>query len=311
MRGLSRPSAGTIPKISFDNHLRERVQLTNIEHNLMSVVHAKAADANGENGEPILNDPYSQQLLDRCEFEYFDEPELAADPRWCRYVCGRARRLDEWCQDFLYAHAGEPVTVLHLACGLDMRYWRMDRRSNNGGSGDDTVRWIDIDQPMIVNLRQRLVDQPAGDYSLRNLAVGEPGWLSDIPTDRHTLIMAEGLFPYFTPDQASTMIRSLVDTFPSGELVFDVISSFLARFSSHARPFRGTNISLKWGVDDLGDLTEIHPKLRLKDSCQAAEWLGSEAMGKSQPPWFGPITTVLASLTSSYKNNGQIARMVF
>lgn len=33
----------------------------------------------------------------------------------------RARTIDVWATDFLAAHGDEPVTVVHLACGLDAR----------------------------------------------------------------------------------------------------------------------------------------------------------------------------------------------
>jgi O-methyltransferase involved in polyketide biosynthesis len=322
LRGSTRdgsrpPSTPVISKVSTEGRPKEQVQLDGGEHMLMAMVHAKALDASGANGEPILNDPYAQQLLDRCELD-FNEPEMAGDLRWSRYVCGRARRLDEWCQDFLARYADEPVTILHLGCGLDLRYWRVtqkqrrdSRASVTGGGHDARVRWMDIDRVMVVNLRQRLIDQPSGDYSLRTLSVGEPGWMSDLPADRRTLILAEGLFPYFTPEQAEATIREVVENFPSGELVFDVMGSFLARFSSHARPFRGTNISLKWGVDDVRQLVDLHPKLVLKDTAMATEWLGNESFGKNHPPWFGPITTVLASLSHSYRNNGQMVRLEF
>lgn len=299
-------------KTSTNGSSKEKIHLTGVEMTLMSMVHFKAIDASGAGraGEeaPILDDPYAQQLLDRCAVD-FTSTLLPQDRRWVRYVCGRARRLDEWCQDFLDAHRGEPVTVLHLACGLDMRYWRMRKHSGGGGR----VKWIDLDRPMVINLRERLVDPPPDgeDYTLRNLKVGDPGWLRDIPSDRTTLILAEGLFPYLEADEAETAIRGIVDTFQRGELVFDVMGSFMARFSAYSKPFRGKNISLRWGVDDVSQLYKLHPKLRLKDSMVAPEWIGNEPFGKSHPPWFGPLVTAMASMSSSFRNNGQIVRLEF
>ncbi|KAH8646196.1 S-adenosyl-L-methionine-dependent methyltransferase [Xylariales sp. PMI_506] len=293
----------TISKLSSEGLPKERVQLTGVEQTLLSMVNLKAVDASKRFGEPILNDPYSQQLLDRCDVD-INSKLMAEDPRWVRYVCGRTKRLDQWCQEFLRVHENEPVTVLHLACGLDLRYFRLEK------PGD--VLWIDVDQPMVVNLRQRLVDLPTGeDYHLRTLTVASEGWLNDLPTNRLTLIIAEGLFPYFETAAAEKTIREMVEYFGTGELIFDVQGSLVARFSAYSKALRGTNISFKWGVDDVYELEKLHPKLKLRDSVASPEWLGHEPFGQSQPPWFGTLVTAVASLTSSFKNNGQIARFEF
>src|ERR1041385_5498621 len=72
----------------------------------------------------------------------------------------RSRSLDRWTSDVLDQHAHSPVgvTVLHLACSLDFRALRLQRhfiRSN--------IRWIDVDLPDVVELRRRVVEEPAID----------------------------------------------------------------------------------------------------------------------------------------------------
>jgi O-methyltransferase involved in polyketide biosynthesis len=132
------------------------------------MVYMKALDTSRHFGEPILNDPYSRPLLNRWDAD-FNSSLMPQDPRWVRYVCGRAKRLEELCQDFLWVHEHELVTVLHLhlACGLDLRYFRMEKHGQ--------VQWIDLDQLTVVNLRQRLADQPPGDHQLRTLTVANEG----------------------------------------------------------------------------------------------------------------------------------------
>ncbi|KAK4098706.1 hypothetical protein N658DRAFT_398013, partial [Parathielavia hyrcaniae] len=66
----------------------------------------------------------------------------------------RARALDWWTADFLALHRArnQPVTVVHLACGLNARCFRVEH-------GPD-VRWFDVDLDDVVALRKTLFLAP-------------------------------------------------------------------------------------------------------------------------------------------------------
>src|SRR5690606_2890773 len=125
-------------------------------------------------------------------------------------VAARAKYLDGWARTFLTTHPA--ATVVHLGCGLDTRVYRVD-------AGPD-VRWYDVDYPEVVELRQQLY--PARDgYHMLGSSVTEPGWLTDIPADQPTLVLAEGLTMYLRPDAGRTLLQRLTGRFPSGEIGFD------------------------------------------------------------------------------------------
>lgn len=47
--------------------------------------------------EPILGDPYSQGILDKCEID-LEADHFIRDDRFIEYIMHRTKHLDKWCQ---------------------------------------------------------------------------------------------------------------------------------------------------------------------------------------------------------------------
>jgi O-methyltransferase involved in polyketide biosynthesis len=90
---------------------------------------------------------------------------------------------------------------------LDSRAFRLDV--------PERVRWYDLDFPDVIELRRRLYPERAGYRLLASLAT-DPGWLDEIPVDRPTLMVAEGVLPYLTAAEVRQLFVRLTDRFPSG-----------------------------------------------------------------------------------------------
>lgn len=190
------------------------------------------------------------------------------------------------------------MTVVHLACGLDTRYQRVRKGAN--------VRWIDVDQPLAVDLRSRLIPQPSGNYTLRTMPITRPGWAEDIPNDVPTLVNAEGLFPYLEPEECRSIFTEIASTFCEGEMHFDTQCSLTQFLGSRIPALRSSKAVLEWGTDDLrGDVEAAHPKLKLKDQKLWAEYNGTHR------PVYGELLNWLASWTPSYKRNICLNRFNF
>lgn len=285
---------------------KEKIQLKGVEQTLLPMVLFKVRDS--QSSSPILGDPYAKQLLDRCDVDLgATHFSATVDDTYVTWIANRAKRFDQWTQEFLDSHQG-PVTVLHLGCGLDCRYFRVERRP------EAEVRWIDIDQLMVVDLRGRLIPGPVdGDYALRTLDVTKEGWFRDVPADRPTLIVAEGLMPYLEPEQGQKLIRDLVQYFGSGEngdghkgqLVFDTLGSLSVRLTGYIKALRTSRATFKWGVDEPEQIRELHPKLQLKDRVLWKEYMDGH------PPFFGKYGTMAASVMPSFQKNIQFWRFDF
>lgn len=202
-------------------------------------------------------------------------------------------------QEFLNSHRDEPVTVLHLGCGLDCRYLRL-RTSPN-------VRWIDIDQPCVVKARASLLPRPQGDYMLRALQVTKPGWMKDLPNDRPTLVVAEGLFPFLTAAEGKRVLHDIVSYFSHGEIITDHVSPIVARLSGSIKFLRTSGSKFQWGVGDpRKDIEPVHSKLSLKGCLHWHDFM------EEHPPIFGgAMTRVMGVFLPGWKSNLKLLRFEY
>ncbi|KAK7990919.1 hypothetical protein PG990_015199 [Apiospora arundinis] len=291
---------------------KEKIRLKGVEETLFCTLLPKARDAESPN--PVLGDPYASRLIESCDVDLSRSTFQAVDnTRAIRWVVNRSMTFDRWCRDFLQKHKTEPVTVLYLGCGLDCRVHRVMKHAR------DDVRWIDLDRPLVVDLRRRLIPQsPPGDYHMRTLDVTTTGWLHDIPSDRPTLIMAEGLFMYLTPERVETIIRELVEYFGAfgGEIFLDTVSRLYVKYTDHVELLKASGAKWRWGTDDAREVERFHPRLRLLEHVRSADYMGKKPFGQSQVPLFGEdaagvLKMVLASMSSSNSAFGQNARFEF
>src|SRR4029077_7095615 len=160
--------------------------------------------------KPILNDRFAKEIVDRIDYDWKRTAVTAANSP---SVTTPHAHFDNWTRQFLAAHP--EAVVLHLGCGLDARFFRLDP-----GTG---VEWYDVDYPRVPDLRRQLY--PTRDnYPLVAASVTDPAWLNDIPADRPVLAIGEGLTMYLTREEGVALLRRIVDRFPSGELQFDAFN---------------------------------------------------------------------------------------
>ncbi|TLD07511.1 hypothetical protein PgNI_10773 [Pyricularia grisea] len=235
---------------------KENANLHDVEETLLTTLFAKARDA--ESDKPILGDPYARPLLDRCAVD-LNRPVFRGIDNGpaIRGIATRSRAIDDLVREFLDQHAGNPVTVVHLGCGMDTRALRIAR-------GPD-VRWVDLDLPDVADLRRRVITNPApaGDYQLYGGDASDLAWLEKVPAGCETLVAAEGMLLYWEPSSVERLLRAVVEHFGSGELVFDVTSEVYVRLSDHVEMLQGNGARWRWGVDDTKIVERLHPGLRL------------------------------------------------
>ncbi|KAI1258219.1 hypothetical protein MGN70_001268 [Eutypa lata] len=242
---------------------RHKVSLTPTQRTLLLTLHARVVDA--QRPEPIVNDTRAAEVLDQVEHDISDI-QSEGSPQMVLLL--RARQLDDWTAEFV---ANNPeATILHLACGLDSRCLRVKW-------GGPNVRWIDVDFPDVVDLRNHVYEKPGdgADYQLVPGDVTDGEWLKQIPNDRPTAVVFEGLTPYLTEETGTDLIRRLVDHFGiGGQLIFDTVGPVTLRLQRFLKPVKKAGASFTWGVDDPNALAELHPRLKLRDCMRPPEMNG-------------------------------------
>lgn len=251
--------------------------LSGTQETLLSILLCRAFDAKSAN--PILNDQYAARIIDQLDYDF---ARLGSVDKKAAIMSVRAKWLDRWVADFLQQarQQQQPVTVLHLATGLDTRALRLQEVcENRDGGKDPLVRWVDVDLPDVVEVRQKLgLPEPeAGriQYELVGADVTSENWLSglNLPRDRATFIVFEGLTMYLQPAQGRTLIETLTGYFVGGgsQMAFDCVN-WVTIASQKLEPMLAkTGSRFIWAVNKPREMEGWHQGLRLMDEVLATK----------------------------------------
>lgn len=202
---------------------------------------------------PLVLDPVASTLVDRLDYDWRRIGLGRSDLAQCVV---RLREFDRFVRDFLRR---DPAgTVVHLGCGLDTRFQRVD----NG-----QVRWFDLDLPQVIALRRTLLPEPERDQYLAASAF-DTGWMTALEQcdPGRMLFVAEAMLLYFEETQVRNLILELQSRFPGAELVCDVCSPFAARMDNlHLLLIRAA-ARVRWALRDPRDVETWSPGIRLVES---------------------------------------------
>ena len=231
---------------------KARITLTPEQETLLIVLYAKAQPDN-----PLFFDPKARDMLDRIDYDF---SQLRVPYKTVVLVCQRARKLDAVAKDFLTEHADG--VVVHLGCGLDSRFWRVD----NG-----QVDWYDLDMPPVIDLRRKFYPEQ-GRYHPVASSVTDLNWMNTVTAkDRPVLIVAEGLLMYLAEADVKRLFLRLREVFPGCRLIADVFSRMTARSASRHPSLKQTGASIGWGIDDAREVEGWAQGIRLLE-----EWYFSQ-----------------------------------
>ncbi|MEU5306780.1 class I SAM-dependent methyltransferase [Streptomyces noursei] len=230
------------------------MQLTGARETLLATLYGRALDCRAP--RPILGDRLAVDAVRQLDYDF---GRLRVGPGAAAAVALRARQLDRWTARFLTEHPD--ATVLHLGCGLDTRVQRLAP-----GPG---VRWFDVDFPEVIDLRAQLFTPPPG-YTAVPSSVTDPSWVTDVPADRPTLVVAEGLLMYLTERDGTALLRRLMAHAPGGGLAFDFLSRFAVRAARLNTVIVMTGSTLHWGGGP-ADIARLHPGLEIVETFSSLE----------------------------------------
>jgi O-methyltransferase involved in polyketide biosynthesis len=223
------------------------VDLSGAPQTMLATLYAKALDAGF--AEPILADGYARDIVARLDYDW---AQTTITARTSPSVTTRSAHFDTWTRQFLAVHPRS--TVLHLGCGLDSRYFRID-------PGPD-VEWYDVDYPDVSALRTQLFPSRA-HYHVLASSVTSSDYLADIPADRPTLVIGEGLTMYLEQADGLALLRRCVARFPLGELQFDAFNEWGIKTQWTNRVVTQAGATLHWGIDGPDEILQGVPGTRL------------------------------------------------
>jgi methyltransferase (TIGR00027 family) len=270
---------------------REKITLTGAQETMLATLYARALDSRAPRS--ILHDDAADRVIRRIDYDFRKTGIKATSAAG---VALRAKQLDDWTAEFL-AHHPE-ATVLHLACGLDTRVQRLKPTSS--------VRWFDVDHPGVIELRERLLPKPAGDYHLVSASVTDEGWLEAVPADRPTVAVFEGLSMYLREEEGKRLIQRITGRFPSGQLLFDCYGPLGIRLQKLVPAVRNAGATLHWGIDDPRVLEGWHQGLECLDVLRSVDMPGLD-----QLPTSGRLSLWVLAHLPGFRDIGRILRYRF
>ncbi len=221
----------------------DKIHLTEEKETLFITLYAKALDYRDKHS--ILHDKTADQMIRSIEYDFSKHGSFGNN-----IIAIRAKHFDEWIKDFI--RVNKNAVVVYPGCGLDTRITRINPAAS--------VSWFDIDYPEVIKLRKQFFSNKEG-YTMIESSVTEPGWIKQIPTDRPTLIIAEGLLEYLTQEDVKTFLTRMTDHFKHGQIIFDIMNSFAIQ-SGKEKLKETTGAVHKWAVDEIHDVDKLNPGLK-------------------------------------------------
>jgi O-methyltransferase involved in polyketide biosynthesis len=208
--------------------------LNGVSETLLITLYTRALES--QRPDAMLKDGKAVELVRRIGYDF---SRIKLQGHDVLGIVLRVREFDRFARDFLAAHP-EGV-VVHIGCGLDTRFERLD----NG-----RVTWYDLDLPEVIELRRKLIRAEGGRYHLLDRSVLDPAWMEVVATHRPQpfLFLAEGVFPYFEGLQVKLLVQTLRAAFPGAELVFDAHTPWVIRADNLQLVFSGIEARLRFAL---------------------------------------------------------------
>lgn len=189
-----------------DDRKADAAALTGVSETALLTLNGRAHQARHPNA--IIDDPMAIRLVDAIDFD-FDK-----FGRKGQEMALRSLAFDRAAARYLSEHPR--ATVVALAEGLQTSYWRLNTLLPRA-----EFRWLTVDLPPIIELRERLLPASPRITTLAQSAL-DYSWMEKVDDSEGVFITAEGLLMYLQPDEAIGLIAACADRFPGGQMVFDL-----------------------------------------------------------------------------------------
>ncbi|MDZ4269737.1 MAG: class I SAM-dependent methyltransferase, partial [Mycobacterium sp.] len=144
--------------------------------------------------------------------------------------------------------------------GLQTSFWRLSSALPN-----PEFRWVTVDFPQIINLRERLLPPSPRIANLAQSAL-DYTWMDTVDTSNGVFITAEGLLMYLQPDEAMGLITECARRFPGGQMIFDLppvlVKKFAPKGMRASRRYRVPPMPFSLSASQLADLAGTVPGIR-------------------------------------------------
>ena len=132
----------------------------------------------------------------------------------------RYHNADAMVAAFMAAHGA--CNVIFIGAGLETIYYRLGPRE---------AIFYEVDLPPVAEVRRAVLGEHHNDIIIAGDAF-DLGWAARMDTSLPTLLVALGVFQYFTVERVGGFIRDIAGAFERAELIFDATNAAGLRFAN-------------------------------------------------------------------------------
>lgn len=224
--------------------------LSSVSETMLTMLYARARESRRSDG--VIQDPQAEAWVERIDYDFARGALGSVEQAG---VCIRLRQFDRFTRSFLAAHPAG--VVVHLGCGLNTRFERVD----NG-----RVLWYELDLPPVIAVRRQLQEETERHRFIAASALSRT-WLDVVNghAGKPTLFVAEGLSMYLEENEMRGLVMALREGFPGAELVFDAASPLIVSLENLKLRWMRAGYRMRWGMRGAGELEGWAPGVRLLD----------------------------------------------
>jgi len=258
--------------------MAEKISLTGVSETLLVPLFIRAQET--QRPDAMLKDEYAVGIVKQLGLEASPIPLSGHD---AVALIQRNRTFDRFARDFLTRHPNG--VVVHLGCGLDTRFERVD----NG-----QVEWFDLDLPAVIDLRRKLIREENPRHHLISDSAFSHAWLDTVEKfyPRPFLFISEAVLVYFETEQVKGLVVNLRQRFPGSELVCDANTPFLVWADNLQLAMGRLNARMRWGMNHPREMEGWAEGIHLMD-----EWYYFNDPEPRMAPyrWMGKISFLAKS----------------
>jgi O-methyltransferase involved in polyketide biosynthesis len=214
-------------------------QLTGVSETLLITLYARAIET--QRSDAIVRDQKAVEILQKLDYD-FSKFDKAWKSRLGTIL--RTYQIDQLVRQFIGIHPN--AVIVNLGCGLCTRFFRVD----NG-----TIQWYEVDFDEVVELRKKLLSSGERYHFIKS-SIFDFGWINQVQqlTNQPLLIILEGVTIYLTESENKLLLQNLQSRLAPVEIICDVMSRLQANNTKFHDSVSKTNITFKWGIDNVKDL---------------------------------------------------------
>lgn len=157
------------------------------------------------------------------------------------------------------------AVCVNMGCGLDNRFQRVD----NG-----RITWFDVDLPDSIGIRKRVYEETERRRMISASVIGTD-WVEEVKAEtgkNPVIVVAEGLFMYFSREQTRTILNNLTTFFNKGFLVVEMMNPSMMDEKKH-ETVKHTDARFGWGTRSGKEFEALDSKMKLISEKSFAEQL--------------------------------------